>query len=213
MESASRHSCLIYEGPPSKQLPALVAVARERLEQNHRCLYLNSPPMVAGMRSYLAASGIDVAEETARGSLVLTSDQEHLLHGYEFDPQHLIDGLRSALDRALDDGYSGLWASGDMVWEVGPQNDFSKLLEYEWRLEEFLQSNPQMGGICQYRADMLPRKTVRHGLVSHSTIFVNETLSVIDTRYLHPKHFSNEAFDDPELDGFVNQLISQQTAN
>jgi len=213
MEFASRHSCLVYEGSPSKQLPALVTVARERLSQNHRCLYLNSPTMVAGMRSYLAASGIDVAEETARGSLVLTSEQQHLLHGYEFDPQYLIDGLRFALDRALDDGFGGLWATGDMSWEVGPQNDFSKLLEYEWRLEEFLQSNPQMGGICQYRADMLPRKTVRHGVASHASIFINQTLSVINKQYLQREQFSHEAFDRLELDGFVNQLVSQQTVN
>jgi hypothetical protein len=194
-------------------MPALVAVTRERLEQNHRCLHLDSPTMIAGMRSYLAASGINVAEETARGSLVLTSEQHHLHHGYLFDPQYLIDGLKFALDRALEDGYSGLWATGDMAWEVGPQNDFSRLLEYEWRLEEFLQSNPEMGGICQYRADMLPRKTVRRGLVSHASIFVNETLSVVNTQYLHPKHFCNEVFDDLKLDGFVNQLISQQTSN
>ena len=34
--------------------------------------------------------------------------------------------------RALDDGYSGLWATGDMSWEFGPAKDFSMLLEYEW---------------------------------------------------------------------------------
>ena len=89
MECATRHSCFIYEGPPSKQLPSLVAVAREKLEQNHCCMYLNSPPMVAGMRSYLAASGVDVAEATARGSLVLVSEQQHLIDGYKFDARQM----------------------------------------------------------------------------------------------------------------------------
>jgi len=210
MESLPRHRCLIYEGPPSKQLPALVAVVREKLQQNIRCLYLNSPAMVAGMRSYLAAAGIDVAHEINRGSLVLSSEQ-NLVDGYLFDVKHMINGLRSALGAALYDGFDGLWATGDMAWEFGPQNDFSKLLEYEWRLEEFLALNPQMSGVCQYRADILPRAAMRQGLLSHSGIFINQTLSLINPQF-HTEP-SVEAAESLELDSYVNKLIAQGAIN
>jgi hypothetical protein len=212
MECASRHHCLVYEGAPSRQLNALAATAREKLEQNYRCLYLNSPTMVAGMRSYLAAAGVDVAYETARSSLFLSSAQ-HLAHGERFDVQRMIDGLKSALDLALQDGYSGLWATGDMTWEFGPTKDFSRLLEYEWRLEEFLQANPEMSGVCQYRADMLPREAMRHGVLAHSSIFVNQTLSLVNPQYLHPERYTREAAENFELDHFINKLISQETLN
>ena|SRR5579862_8541133 len=212
METLPRHQCLVYEGPPSRQLPALVAVTRTKLQQNYRCLYLNSPTMVAGMRSYLAAAGIDVAEATARGSLVVSSEQS-LGIGYEFDIEIMLDGLRAALDSALADGYSGLWATGDMAWEFGPQKDFSKLLEYEWRLEEFLAANPEMSGICQYRADMLPRTAMRHGVLSHRGIFLNETLSLMNPQYRHPEVFSFEAEENLEIDSVVNQLIAQGAPN
>jgi len=212
MECASRHHCLIYEGAPSRQLPALAAAAREKLDQNFRCLYLNSPTMVAGMRSYLAASGVDVAGETARGSLVLSSAQ-HLVNGGQFDVQLMIDALQSGLDSALNDGYSGLWATGDMSWEFGPAKDFSRLLEYEWRLEEFFHAHPQMSGVCQYRADMLPRATLRHGVLAHTSIFVNQTLSLINPQYLRPEGFTPEAGENLELDHFINRLISQETLN
>ena len=210
MESVARHQCLVYEGPPSRQLPALVAMTRLRLRQNLRCLYLNSPTMVAGMRSYLAASGIDVAGETAQGSLILSSEQ-NLVNGCSFNPQQMIDSLKSALDDAIDDGYSGLWATGDMAWEFGPQKDFSQLMEYEWLLEEFMRANPEICGICQYRADMLPRKTMRQGLLSHTSIFVNETLSLVNPQYVDHEKFSREAAEDPCLDSFVNELIAQES--
>jgi hypothetical protein len=212
MEPASRHRCLIYEGAPSKQLPALAAAAREKLQQNCRCLYLNSPPMVAGMRSYLAAAGVDVAAETSRGSLVLSAAQ-HLINGNQFDVGFMIDGLKAALDRALHDGYSGLWATGDMSWEFGPANDFSKLLEYEWRLEEFLHANPEMSGVCQYRADMMPRAALRHGLLAHSSIFVNQALSLLNPQFLHRGRFTSGAGESFELDLFINKLIAQETMN
>jgi hypothetical protein len=50
-----------------------------------------------------------------------------------------------ALDQALNDGYQGLWATGDMRWEFGPEKDFLKLLDYEWELEEFLQEPGTLG--------------------------------------------------------------------
>jgi hypothetical protein len=51
MNAAPRNECLIYDGAPSRHLPSLAAAAKTRLEQGYRCLYLNSPVMVAGMRS------------------------------------------------------------------------------------------------------------------------------------------------------------------
>ncbi len=116
MESAPRHQCLVYQGAPSQHLPLVAPVIREKLEQNYRCLYLNSAPMVAGMRSYLAAAGIDVAHESAKGSLVLSSEQQHLRGGL-FDADAMLQSLEDTLRQALRDGYAGLWATGDMTWE------------------------------------------------------------------------------------------------
>src|ERR1700728_984631 len=157
METLPRHQCLIYEGAPSRHLRAGAAVTRDKLEQNYRCLYLNSPPMVAGMRSYLAAAGVDVAGETARENLVMSAEQSHLIDGKTFSVDLLMTDLECALDEALKAGYAGLWATGDMTWELGPEIGSGKLLEYEWRLENFFRAHPEMNGICQYHIDTLPR--------------------------------------------------------
>ena len=45
----------------------------------------------------------------------------------------------SSPNGSMREGCEGLWATGDTSWEFGPQRDFSKLLEFETRLEEFLQ--------------------------------------------------------------------------
>ena len=52
-----------------------------------------------------------------------------------FDPEYMIEQLRLACELAVADGHVGLWATGDMAWEFGPDKDFSKLLEYERALE------------------------------------------------------------------------------
>lgn len=211
MLPASRHQCLIYDGPPSRQLPALAAVIGEKLQQGYRCLYLNSPPMVAGFKSYLAAEGIDVALETGKGSLVLSSEQNHLVGDWYFDVDRMIDMLGRALDQALRDGYLGLWGSGDMTWEFGPTKDLTRLLEYECRLEEFLRTHPQMGGVCQYHVDTLPRDILRKGLLAHSRLFVNETLSVINPHYLDPGQLPRIAASNSQLDFAIDNLLGQKS--
>jgi DcmR-like sensory protein len=182
MEQVSRHQCLVYDGSPSRQLPALATMLRQRLGENYRCIYLNSPPMVAGIASYLAAQDVDVARETGRGALILTADRSHLTHGV-FDTERMLGLLSDELAQALADGYRGLWATGDMTWEFGPEQNFDKLLDYERRLEAFFQLNPALSGVCQYHADTLPHEAMRHGLASHPAFFVNETLARINLYY------------------------------
>ena len=93
MDQSSRHRCLIYRGAPSLKLPMLVNVIRQKLEENYRCLYLNSPQMVAGMRSYLAAAGVDVAYESSKAGLVMSATQDHLIDGRWFSVDRLMQDL------------------------------------------------------------------------------------------------------------------------
>src|SRR6201999_1974915 len=130
MKPIPRHQCLIYRGAPTAQLAGLALMIRKKLEANCRCLYLNSPEMVSGIRSYLTSSGLDVHEAIAKGRLILSSDQSHLVDGV-FEPDRMLTMLKNAIAQALADGYVGFWASGDMAWEFGPAADFSKLVEYE----------------------------------------------------------------------------------
>ena len=157
----------------------------EKLQQRHRCVYLNSPPMVAGMRSYLAAAGVDVAHEVGKGSLVLSADRPDIGDRC-FDVDRMMHLVEELFHQALDDGYEGLWGTGDMTWEMGAEQDSSKLLEYERRLEEFCQQHPQFGVICQYHADTLPREMMRQGLLAHRAVFISERLSLLNPYYVRP---------------------------
>ncbi len=182
MQQVARHQCLIYAGAPSQLLTALAAAMRQMLDANYRCLYLNSPAMLAGMSSYLAAQGVDVAVERANNKLILSSEQAHLSNG-TFDVEQMIYNLEVAAVQAVRDGYKGLWASGDMMWEFGTEKNLQKLGEYERRLEELFERQPMLCGVCQYHCDLLPPEILRWALLTHRAIFVDETLSLINPHY------------------------------
>lgn len=210
MEFPSRHQCFIYEGAPSKQLPALATVMQRKLNEGFRCIYLNSRPMVAGMRSTLAAMGTDVTKEIAENRLVLSSEPATSPDG-NFDIDLMLNKLESAVDQALADGYKGLFATGDMTWEFGPTRNFAKLMEYEWRLEKLIRKREALCGICQYHHDTLPHEATRQALLTHQTIFINETLSRINPHYLSSGMANAQMTENFQLDEMIVGLFTLQT--
>jgi predicted HicB family RNase H-like nuclease len=181
--SGFRHQGYLYNGSPSQHVRLMAPVVKTKLEQNHRCFYLNSEPMVAEFRAQLALIGVDVTRETAKHSLVLSSHLDHLREDQTFDADRMIVMLKEALRQAMQDGYAGLWATGDVAWELGPKPDYEHLAEYEARLEEFVCAHPEMSGICQYHGGVLPQSAMRAGHVMHPSFFINETHSRLNLDY------------------------------
>ena len=212
MQHNPRHQCLIYAGSPAPHLPALMALIRQKLNENTRCLYLNSPPMVAGMRSYLYAAGVDVPKEVMKGSLILSSDRRHLTDG-SFDIDRMLTLLNDAVCQAVKDGYQGLWATGDMSWEFGPEKSFSTLMEYEWRLEDLFQRQPNLSGICQYHADTLPHEVLRQGVMTHQALFISDTLCRLNAHYISRKAATAHLPSHGEIDSMINRLCTDLHAH
>ncbi len=211
MEPNYRHQCLIYDGPPSHKLPILAAIIKNKINEGYRCLYLNSAPMVAGIRSTLASMSIDVASEIAKGRLILSSDPVSL--DGEFDSKLMLEKLERFLNQAINDGYNGLWASGDMTWEFGPRKDFSKLLEYESGLEEMFIERKELCGVCQYHRDTLPEDVVRQGLLIHANIVINETWAQINPHYMKsswPLDSATRQKIDKTLAGLSEKTVNRE---
>jgi|SRR5579862_9036564 len=187
---------MIYTGSPASHLPGLAAVAKERLRANWRCLYLNRPSVVAEMRSNLSDAGVAVAQEIGRGALILSSDSNHLQNG-RFDVERMLDMLSQVAEQTVNLGYTGLWATGDMSWEFGEEKDFSKLLEYEYALDRMFERYPQLSGICQYHADMLPADAVQWGLCTHRSVYINEAVSQENPHYSPASLLTYRRLADP----------------
>ena len=173
---------MIYTGSPGEHLRGLATVVKEKLASNWRCLYLNSPSMVAEMRSCLSRLGVEVTQELKRGSLLLSSSQEQL-HSGDFDVDGMLSMIEDAVGDALALGYTGLWATGDMSWEFGHEKNFAKLLEYEYALSRLFEQHTALSGICQYHAETLPTDAVQWGLYTHGSVYINEMQSQNNPHY------------------------------
>lgn len=209
---ASRHQCFIYEGHPSHQLPVLATAMQKRLQDNYRCLYINSPEIVTGMRLCLQHLKVNVADEIAKTRLLLLSATAVSADG-SFDVKLMISHLEDAVMQAVKDGFKGLFATGDMTWELGAQKEsFARLIDYEWRLEKLFHKHSALSGICQYHQDTLSPELVRVALLSHKAIFINDTLSRINSYYSEsvPEAEQRVLQDAKELDEAARKLFVPQ---
>jgi signal transduction histidine kinase len=181
----SRHKCLIYDGDPAEQLPVVVPLLMDGLHDNWRCLYLGSPKTVQMVDSALHAKGVDTSQARSRNALVLSSDRSHLVDG-RFDPDAMIDVLRSSIDASLHDGFVGLCATGDMRWELGDDENFDRLLEYEAKLEQVFREMP-LRGVCQYHRGLVPAQAVQDALITHRSTYLGDTLDRDNLFYVPPE--------------------------
>ena len=92
-DESSRHKCLVYEGHPSEQLPVVVPLLIDGLQDHWRSLYLGSLETVQMVDSALIMRGVNTERETKEGALVFSSDRSHLAGGI-FDPEAMPHRLR-----------------------------------------------------------------------------------------------------------------------
>jgi hypothetical protein len=181
----SRHKCLIYDGNPLEQLPIVVPFLADALKRSRRAVYLGPPEMIAMVGSGLTLWGVDTTQEIRRDALLLSSNRSYL-GGGRFDPAEMVDTIRRLVAKALADGFQGVAASGDMMWELGSEQNFSRLLEYEWRLDELFSELP-LEGLCQYRRGAVPSGSLRHALLTHRSAYIGTALCKVNPFYLPPQ--------------------------
>jgi signal transduction histidine kinase len=154
------------------------------LQSNWRCLYLGSPEMVRMVNGALEQRGVHTGSEMKRGALLLSSERGHLKDGV-FNAKAMIDGLCELIDDAVRDGFQGLYATGDMRWELGADENFDLLVEYEALLEQVFREKPLLG-LCQYHRDVIPARTLRDALITHKSAYVGDTLNRDNVFYTPP---------------------------
>ncbi|MGQ0777569.1 MAG: MEDS domain-containing protein [Pseudonocardiales bacterium] len=83
------------------------------------------------------------------GQLTVLPTHESALCFLESDPDAVVDGLRRAVDDALDDGWNGFRMVGDLGWATREQCCPQHLIDFEERIGEVLAGSPA-ATLCQY---------------------------------------------------------------
>ncbi|HEU5453856.1 MAG TPA: MEDS domain-containing protein [Terriglobales bacterium] len=189
------HICTLY-GSPEEQLAAAVEYLVGGLNRGEQCLYVCGEHTPDQMRAALHRAGMDVAAEEKRGALILVTKHQAHLKGGHFSPGGMITVLHEAVKAALDAGFSGLCAAGDMGWVLDEAPGTERLAEYESRLNEFYASNRALG-LCQYNRKTLPPAMLDHCIATHRLVRIDGPVALDNPFYEPPEQAIGRRADEP----------------
>ncbi|HEY6844360.1 MAG TPA: MEDS domain-containing protein [Thermoanaerobaculia bacterium] len=177
------HVCTLYS-TREEQMAAAVEYIRGGLSRGERCLYVVGEHTPDEFRDGLRQAGIDVEAEEARGALILITKHDGHLKGGTFSTNKMIHMLHAAVKEALDAGFAGLCAAGDMSWLLDEAPGSEQIAEYEAKLNAFYPSQRALG-LCLYNRAKLPPETLDHGMATHPHVRIAGNI-LLDNPFYEP---------------------------
>jgi anti-anti-sigma regulatory factor len=160
------HACLTFSDA-DERLDIVAAFVRDGLERGDKVVCLTDLLRPDELSADLSERGLPVEATRRSGQLeVLSSVSEYIASG-TFDPGHVISGLRSRIDGALQQGYPGLRISADMVWALRPVDGLEQLLTFEVQFTELLATRRAMA-VCQYDREGFDPLSLAGASAAHS---------------------------------------------
>lgn len=179
------HVCTLYSSL-EEQLAAAIEYIQAGLARGERCLYVCCEHSVNDFRAALQSAGIDVTAEEKRAALLIVTKENAHLKGGSFDPDAMISLLHTAVKDALDAGFTGLAAAGDMSWVLDNAPGTERAGEYEARLNEFYKSHRALG-LCQYNRKTMPPAMLDHCLGTHAYVRIDGPILLENPFYEIPE--------------------------
>jgi hypothetical protein len=166
------HICSLFE-TEEEQIAMAAEYLADALQRGERAFYVSqSNAAVPRFRAALRTHGVNVATMLKKGALVESTHADAHLAGGRFDPERMLHLLNEAVELALNDGFTGLRACGDMSWLLQQPDGADDAIEYEALLNQFFRG-VRAAGMCQYDTRRLPPDLVHNGLATHSSACVN----------------------------------------
>ena len=203
------HVCTLFNSP-EEQLSAAMDYIQQGLARNERCLYVCGEHTPAVVRIALAASGVDVVREEARGAIFLLTKESTYLQEGSFSASRMIGMLKNAVESAIADGFEGLCAAGDMTWLLDEAPGSEEMAEYEALLNHFYRNNRAVG-LCQYNRRRLPAAILDHCVATHPTVRIAGPILLTNPFYEQPERAKSRTANADGLEVRIAVVCSLPT--
>lgn len=205
------HYCGIYS-TEEEHRTIITDFLTEGVERGEKMIYIINVQTAEDLRARLLETGIDVDALIRRGQLVILTTRDAYLRGGQFDPDTMISMLRAEVQKALDDGYTGLRATGEMTWALTGEPGSERLIEYESRLAEFFPGS-KCSAICQYDRRRFDSDVLLDTVYAHPKVLLGSDSFDNVSRYYVPELFRHPADRSGLLlDTWLDNLASQPEA-
>jgi len=168
---AGGHACFFYE-EEEEHRAVLAEVLRSGLERGDKVLYLLEDHDPVTVMNYIADDRKGNQREGE--NLAFSRAEEIFLAGGTFDPDRVINWIEKECERTLAQGYNALRITGEMTWSLKGESDLEKLVKFESRLNNLLQSS-RCFSLCQYDKRRF-KPDILSGILNAHPVIIDGTL-------------------------------------
>ena len=204
------HICLIYESQ-EEQLAMPVPSIRMGLERGEKCIFIAPENTLRDVNEALHAIGIDVDEAMNSGRLAVASQEDTYLRNGHFEPDRMIRFLADSLEPAIASGFSGLRVVGEMTWALGGDLGAGQLIEYEAKLNHFVQDHP-VAVTCQYDRNRFSPEVILNVIRTHPIVIYGNFVCS-NPYYVPPEEFLAPNHAEMEVKRLLANLRDREQAN
>lgn len=201
------HLCCLYRTEEDHR-SLLAPYMREGLAQGQKIAYIADAHTADTVLGYLHDDGLDVDPYVRSGQLSILSSVDAYMRSEVFDPGEMIGLLDSETRRALDEGFTALRATGEMGWALCGFPGSTRLMEYEARLNDFIQDNRALG-ICQYDTRHFEPSTLLEVLRTHPIVLAGGEVYE-NLYYIPPDDYLDDDLSGAILEQWLSNLASRK---
>ena len=184
--SEHSHMCLIYDDDEERKKIMSQFVAGGLAAGARVCYFADSTPLEE-VRKWGEGVSVDGMEDGEGGALQLFSTESIYYPDGEFDPNRMLELVRTLCARALNEGYAGVRGTGETSWWLKAIPGAERLLEYEAQLNDICRTG-SLTAVCQYDARRLNGAALLNVLRVHPMMIVHGQI-VRNPYYVSPGQY------------------------
>jgi PAS domain S-box-containing protein len=207
--SPGDHLCCMYQ-TEQEHRATLAPFISTGLEQGHKVIYIVDARTAETVFGLLDREGVPTAEPIRTGQLQVSDSRDTYTRNGSFDPESMLQLLRSETEKSLNQGYAALRVTGEMSWALHGLPGSERLMEYEAKLNQFFPTN-QAIGLCQYDMRRFESEVLLDVLATHPIAIVRNK-GYDNIYYLPPEEFLGPNRAEAELQRRLRNLEDRQQA-
>ena len=166
------HMVLLYDNTEvdnDSNIDVIVAYILSRIERNEKCLYIQGDLNTQLILDKLNKA-IDLESVLEKQKLsILTKEDAYSKEG-SFNARKMIDLIKVLSNDAIKAGFNGLAITGELSWILKYPDGFSRIMEYEYLLNEEIFSSYPVSAICRYNIDKFSNAMIKNIIEVHPII-------------------------------------------
>ena len=192
---------IVYESQESK-VEVLAELVRIGLERNERSVLAT----VEGkdLADHLRRAGIDVDHASAQGALIIEDLDQAFIEGKSFDPEQALERFKASINKALDEGFTGLRSFNSSFLPAAFIN-LGLLLDFESKMGQ-VAAEMKVVRVSLYDLNVQEPDVIINAILSHP-IIVLRGIVCNNFFYIPADQLTSPKGGSPEMYRLLDHLI------